>query len=285
MRKIKFLSLATGILLSSLATAQLKTTQPSPSASIKQTVGLTEVEIEYSRPSMKGRKVFGELVAFGETWRTGANKATSIELTEDVKLGGKEVKAGKYSIFTIPGEAEWTIIINKNTELWGEGGLKQEEDAARFTVKPTKLNDAVETFTIDFSNFDGGNAVINLMWENTKVSFVIETKANEAIEAQIKELLIDGPGAGTYYGAARYYLDNNKDLKQALVWIDKAIEKRPDAFWYIHQKAKIQGNLGLKKEAIATAEKSMELAKANKEGDYGYVKSNEDLIKELKAKK
>lgn len=285
MNKIKITFLAIGILAASFADAQLKTAQPSPTASIEQMVGLTEVEIEYSRPGMKGRKIFGDLLAYGTIWRTGANKATSIELSDDVKIGGKEVKAGKYSLFTIPGETEWTIIINSNTELWGDGGYKQEEDVARFTAKPTTLNDAVETLTIDFSNLTGTGADIILMWENTKVSFPIETNANAMVEAQIKEMLIDGPSAGTYAGAARYYLDNDKDMKQALVWIDKAIEKHPDAFWYVHNKAQIQGKLGLKKEAIATAEKSMEMAKANKDGDFGYVKNNENLIAELKAKK
>lgn len=285
MKKISNLFVAAGVLATSLVSAQLKTPQPSPSASIEQVVGLTEVEIEYSRPGMKGRTVFGDLLKYGEIWRTGANKATAIELSEDVKIGGKDVKAGTYSLFTIPGETEWTIIINTNTELWGAGGYKQEEDVARFMAKPTKLNDTYETFTIDFSDLTSNSANINLIWENTKVSFPITTSSNEAVEAQIKSLLVDGPDAGTYYGAARYYLDNDKDMKQALVWIDKAIEKRPDAFWYMHQKAKIQGELGLKKEAIATATKSMEMAKVNKDGDYGYVKNNEDLIKELKAKK
>lgn len=285
MKKIRNVFLAMGVLAASMATAQLKTPQPSPSASITQTVGLIDVKIDYSRPGMKGRTVFGGIVPFGEIWRTGANKATAITLPEDVKIGGKDVKAGSYSIFTIPNETEWTIIINNNTELWGAGAYKQEEDAARFTVKPTKITDAYETFTIDFSDLTSNSAHINLIWENTKVAFKIETNANEAVEAQIKEILVDGPSAGTYYGAARYYLDNDKDLKQALTWIDVAIEKNPNAFWYIHQKAKIQGKLGMKKEAIATAQKSMEMAKANKEGDYGYVKNNEDLIKELKSKK
>ena len=282
---LKNVILAAGVFANTLVSAQLKTPQPSPSASIKQTVGLTDVTVDYSRPGMKGRKVFGDLVAFGSVWRTGANKATAITLSDDVKIGGKDVKAGKYSIFTIPGEAEWTVIVNSNTELWGAGGYKQEEDVARFMVKPTKLNDTYETFTIGFSHLTNDAAHVNLMWENTKVSFKIETMANEQVQKQINEMLVEGPSAGTYYGAARYYLDNDKDLKQALTWIDKAIEKRPEAFWYIHQKAKIQGKLGMKKEAIATAEKSMEMAKANKEGDYGYVKNNEDLIKELKSKK
>ena len=284
MIKVRNVFLAIAVLVSSMTIAQLKTPQPSPLANIKQVVGLTEVNIEYSRPGMKDRKVFGELVPFGKIWRVGANASTKIDINENVKIGGKEVPKGKYALYAIPGETEWTIILNKNLTLWGAGGYNQEEDLTRFNVKPTKLSDAVETFTIDFSHLTSNSGLINLAWENTKVSLPIETNSNEAVEMQIKELLVDGPGAGTYYGAARYYLDNGKDLNMALIWINKAIEKRPDAFWYVHQKAKIQGKLGKTKEAIATAEESMNMAK-KAEDDYGYIANNEKLIKELKAKK
>jgi len=284
MNQVRNVLLSIGVLATTFATAQLTTPQPSPSASIEQVVGLTEVEIEYSRPGMKGRKIFGDLVPFGEVWRLGANKSTIIELGDDVKIGGKEVKSGEYSMFAIPGESEWTIIINTNLTLWGSDGYKKEEDVARFTVKPTKITDAIESFTIDFSHFTSNSANINFSWENTRVSFPIETNANEAVDKQIKELLVDGPSAGTYYGAVRYYLENDKDMDLALTWINKAIDKRPEAFWYVHQKAKVQAKLGDKKGAIATATKSMEMAK-KAENDYGYVANNEKLIKELKAKK
>ncbi len=284
MNKLKNVFLATALIVSTIASAQLKTPQPSPSASVTQTVGLTDVTIDYSRPGMKGRAIFGDLVPFDKIWRTGANKATAISFNDDVSINGNDVKAGKYSVFTIPGKTEWTIIVNSNTELWGAGDYKKEEDVARFTVKSTQLNDAVESLTIDFSNFNQGEAQVNLSWENTRVSFPISTKAGEQVEKQIKTMLIDGPSAGTYYGAARYYLDNDKDMEQALAWINTAIEKRPSAFWYMHQKAKIQGKLGQTKEAIATAEKSMKMAGENEDGDYGYVANNKKLIEELKAK-
>ncbi len=284
MNKLKNVFLATALIVSTIASAQLKTPQPSPSASVTQTVGLTDVTIDYSRPGMKGRAIFGDLVPFDKIWRTGANKATAISFNDDVSINGNDVKAGKYAVFTIPGKTEWTIIVNSNTELWGAGDYKKEEDVARFTVKSTQLNDAVESLTIDFSNFNQGEAQVNLSWENTRVSFPISTKAGEQVEKQIKTMLIDGPSAGTYYGAARYYLDNDKDMEQALAWINTAIEKRPSAFWYMHQKAKIQGKLGQTKEAIATAEKSMKMAGENEDGDYGYVANNKKLIEELKAK-
>ena len=284
MNNIKNIFLGALVLLTVATQAQLTTPQPSPTATISQKVGLTDVSITYSRPGAKDRVVFGNLVSYGKIWRTGANKCTSISFDTDIQFGGKDVKAGTYSLFTIPGEKEWTVILNSNTELWGAGGYSEEEDIARITVAPSKLGDKVETFTMDFSNFDGGKGHLNLSWENTKVSVLLETPANEAVEKQIKELLVDGPGAGTYYSAARFYLDNDKDLNQALTWINMAIEKRPNAFWYIHQKAKIQAKLGNTKEAIATAEMSLKMAKENKNGDFGYIVNNESLIAELKKK-
>lgn len=281
---VKNTLLAIALCVSIASNAQLKTPQPSPTATISQVVGLTDVEVIYSRPGKKERVVYGDVVPYDKLWRTGANKATQLTFSTDVKLEGNDVKAGSYSLFTIPGKEEWTIIINSNTELWGAGGYKQDEDIVRFTVEPSQMNDVVESFTIDFGNFKSGEAQMNLSWENTKISIKVETGAIEAVEKQIKEILVDGPGAGTYYNATRFYLDNDKDMKQALAWINVAIDKRPEAFWYIYQKARVQGKLGNTKEAIATAEKSLKMAQENEEGDYGYVANNEKLIAELKAK-
>jgi len=283
MKNIKSLLLVIALLASTATFAQLKTPQPSPTATVSQAVGLGEVTIEYSRPGAKDRKVFGELVPFDVMWRTGANASSKIEFSEDVTFGGKEVPAGKYAFYTIPGATEWTIVLSKNLELWGEAGYKETDDQTRFTVKPMKITDMVESFTMDFSNFTSTGAHLNLSWENTKVAITIETKAMEMIENQITEIMA-GPDAGTYYSAARFYLENDKDINKASTWINKACEMRPEAFWYVHQKAKIQAKLGDKKAAIATATKSLEMAKANKEGDYGYILSNEKLLKELAGK-
>lgn len=281
----------TKLLLSTIAaavtfatTAQIDAPQPSPTAEIEQMVGLTEVEIEYSRPGMKDRAIFGNLVPYGEIWRTGANASTKITVGDNVTLGGKEVPAGKYALYTIPGKDSWTVIIYKDLENWGAGGYDQSKDLCRFQVKPTKLNDKVETFTIDFSDFTTNSANVNLSWENTRVSIPMVTPADELVEKQIKQVLIDGPGAGSYYSAAKFYLDKNKDLDQALEWINKAVELRPNAFWYIHVQAKVLAAQGKKKEAIAAANKSMEMAKNNEGGDFGYVKNNEDLIKKINGK-
>jgi hypothetical protein len=284
MIKLKQTLIVALVLAGTAVQAQLTTPQPSPAASVTQVVGLTDIVVKYSKPGMKGRTVFGDIVPFDKIWRTGANKSTSISLSTDVTIGGKEVKAGTYALFTIPGKSEWVVILNSNTELWGAGGYEEEKDVARFTVKSSMLKDQVETFTIGFSHLDGANGHLNISWENTNVTILIETAATKMVEDQIKELLVDGPNAAIYYNAARFYLDNDKDLNQALTWINMAIDKRPDAFWYIHQKANIQAKLGNTKEAIATAEKSMNMAKENEDGDYGYVANNEKLIAELKKK-
>lgn len=284
MNTIKTFLLSLTVLTFFTAQAQLTTPQPSPAASVSQVVGLTDVEVTYSKPGMKDRVVFGELVPFGKIWRTGANKATSVSFSTDVTIGGAEVKAGTYSLFTIPNKEEWTIMLNSETELWGAGDYDAAKEVAKFMIKPSTTKDAYETFTIDFSHLKGANGHINLRWENTLAAIPIETGAMDAVEKQIKEILVDGPGAGTYYNAARFYLENDKDIDQAIAWINTAIEKRPNAFWYMHQKAKMQAKKGDVKAAIATAEKSMKMASENEAGDYGYVASNEKLIAKLKKK-
>lgn len=285
MKKITLaLALVAGAFIST-ALSQISAPQPSPTAKISQKVGLTDVEINYSRPGMKGRKIFGDLVPFGEIWRTGANSSSKITVSDNVKIGGQDVPAGTYALYTIPGKEEWTVIIHKYLENWGAGGYDISQDLCRFKVKPTMMKETYETFTIDFSNLTYSAGTIDLKWENTKVSFQIETPADAMVEKQIKETLVDGPSAGSYASAATFYLEKGKELDQALTWINTAIEKRPEAFWYVHTKAKILAKQGKKKEAIETATKSMEMAKANKGGDFGYVANNQKLIDELNGKK
>jgi Protein of unknown function (DUF2911) len=264
--------------------AQLTTPQPSPAATLKQKVGLTDVEINYSRPGAKGRVIFGDVVPFGTIWRTGANASTKIKVSDKVQIGGLEVPAGEYALYTIPGKDEWTIIIHTYLENWGDGGYDQTKDLGRFTVKPTQMMDKYETFTIDFSDLTTSTGNLNLIWENTKVSLPITTPADEMVEKQIEKVMA-GPSANDYYQSARFYLEKEKNLDQALTYINLAVEKRPEAFWYTHVQAKILAKLGKKKEALAAAEKSLELAKASKDGDFGYIANNEKLIKEIKAMK
>lgn len=272
-------------LISSQSFGQIKSPQPSPLATVSQLVGLTDVTVVYSRPSAKGREIFGSLVAYDQVWRTGANRATKVTFSTDVKVGGQEIKAGTYSLFTIPNQTEWTVMFNSVAEMSGTYDYKEENNVATFKVKPTALNDLVETFTIDFSHLDGPNGKMNLSWEKTRITFDIETNANAMVEEQIKKVLIDGPDAGTYYAAAKHYLDNNKELEKALEWINLAILQRPNAFWYVHTKARIQAKLGLKKDAVKTANESLKMAESNEGGDYGYIKLNKDLLEEIRKMK
>lgn len=262
--------------------AQINTPQPSPAASVAQRVGLADVKVEYSRPSLRGRKLFGDIREYGKVWRTGANQATKITFSDEVMLNGTKVPAGEYAVMSIPNKAEWTFILSKDLKV-SEQSYKPENDALRLAVKPAALPQKVETFAIDFSDVTNTGANLNLSWENVRATVRIETDVDSKVTAQIKEKVTDNPNAtpGDMYAAALYYLDNNKDLKQAMAWMDKATEKDPK-FWQLHQKAKLQAKLKDYKAAEATAKQSIEMAKAANNADY--VKMNEKLLSELPKK-
>lgn len=260
---------------------QINMPQASPSASISQRIGLTDVNVEYSRPSMKGRKIFGELVPYGSVWRTGANAATILSFSTDVKIENQYVNAGTYALYSIPGKDEWTIILSSNTSLWGAVGYSSEDDVLRATVKPGKTGQRYETMEINFVDMTDNAASIAIKWENTRVLFRIETEVDDIVMAQIKELLIDQQVAnpGLYYQAANYYFTNKKDLKVAYDWISKSVND--DAkYWTMHLKAKIEAELGMKQEAIQSATQSMEMAREANNPDY--VGLNERLIRSLR---
>ena len=267
----------------SISFSQIKTPQPSPSCSIKQTVGITEISVNYSRPGAKDRAIFGELVPYNKIWRTGANKATAITFDSDVIFGESKVKKGTYSLFTVPGENDWIVMLNKETELWGAGNYNKEDEVASFKVKSKKTTDFAESFTIDFNAFSAFGAMMNLTWENTQISIPVMTLGKEKLAEQFKKELVDGPDAGLFYNGARFYLDNNLDIDLALEWITVATEKRPEAFWMLYQQARILDKAGNKKEAIQAAQKVISIA-SEKEDDYGYITRAEKLIKEIKSK-
>lgn len=273
------------MLLVSVATtqAQIKAPQASPKAKLTQTVGLTEVAIEYSRPSLKGREMFGGMLPFGEMWRTGANASTKVTVSDDVQIQDNDLPKGTYALYTIPGDGEWTIVFHKNTSYWGTGGkdYKESEDAFRFTVPTQKLSEKVETFTIDINDLRNGSATINLMWENTKVSFNLAVDTDSKVMADIKQKM-KGVSGSTYYQAARYYYEADKDMEQALEWIQKALELEGEKFWMVRLKALIYAKDGKYKQAIKTAERSSELAKAA--GNDSYVRMNETSIAEWSKK-
>jgi hypothetical protein len=278
----KLLTLSLSVLFFLTASAQIKSPQPSPSSKTTQTVGLTDITLDYSRPSAKGRKVFGGLVPFGEVWRTGANASTKVTFSENVKIAGNELPKGTYAIYTIPNEKEWTIIIHKNTTHWGSDEYKQEEDAFRFNVKPVSSNIAVESYTMQVDNLKNASCEISIAWENTIVSIPVMLTTDDAMVSSIKRAM-DGPSASDFYASARYYHEENKDPKQALEWVNKSLEKGGDKFWIMRLKALLQAKTGDYSGAINTAEKSSELAK--KEGNNDYPRMNETSIKEWKAKK
>ncbi|MGB0931389.1 MAG: DUF2911 domain-containing protein, partial [Chitinophagales bacterium] len=252
------------------ADAQLKTPAASPMSKLEQTVGLTDVMIEYSRPSMKGRTIFGDLVPYGTMWRTGANASTKVSFSEDVTVGGKELKKGDYALYTIPGEAEWTIVFHSNLDHWGVGGSKynEEEDAVRFTVKPSKTGHSVETFTIDVSDLKNDGANINLKWADTMVTIPVAVGTTESVIAAIDKVMA-GPSWYDYYQSARFYTENGQDMEKAHEWMAKSVEMGGnEKFWVMRQMSLIQAKMKKYKDAIATAEKSLALAQeAKKAGD------------------
>jgi hypothetical protein len=276
MKKI-ILTVASALFLLT-ADAQLRTPAPSPTQTVKQDFGLSSIELNYSRPGMKGRKIYGDLVPFGKVWRTGANNATTITFGEDVTIGGKKVAAGKYGLLTIPDKNNWTLIITKQLDATSPASYKQEMDVVRVEAKPMKLDNNVESFTIQFANVKPTSVDLQLMWENTVVSLPITTDVETKVMAQIDNLM--NKDNRPYFGAAMYYMDNGKDLNQALAWFDKAVELNPTAFWIHHQRANALAKLGKKEEAKAAAKKSMELAKEAQNDDY--VKLNEKLLAEIK---
>jgi tetratricopeptide (TPR) repeat protein len=255
----------------------IKTPAPSPTQTIKQDFGISSVELIYSRPSMKGRKVFGDLVPWGKVWRTGANSATRIKFADDVTFGGQTLKAGEYALYTVPNEKEWEIIINKGSANWGTD-YKQEDDVIRVKAKSSKLDDAVESFTMQFANVKPSTAELQIMWDKTSVSVPFSTDVESKVMAQINNAM--NKDNRPYFQSAMYYMDNGKDLNQALAWFDKAAEMNPNAYWIQHQRANALAKLGRKQEAKDAAEKSMKMAKEQKNEDY--VRLNEKLIESLK---
>lgn len=261
--------------------AQISTPAPSPLAKMEQMVGLTEVHLEYSRPSAKGRTIFGDLVPYDKLWRTGANAATKVTFSENVVIEGQDLEAGSYALFTIPGEDEWTIIFNTDTEQGGTGNYDEEKDALRVTVKPQALSQHVETFTIGINDITSSSATMNLRWENTQVIVPFTVFTDIQVEASIAQVM-GGPSSRDYYAAASYYLAEGKDPKQALEWINKHLEMDEPKFWTLLAKSRIQAEAGNLKAAIKTAEQSKKMAMDA--GYDSYVKMNEENIAMWKNK-
>ena len=282
------LATAVTMLAAPSAQAQIRTPAASPQSTITQRVGLTDITVLYSRPGVKGRAVFGDkspLAPVGKRWRTGANATTNIKFSDDVTIEGKKVPAGEYGIYTIPNKTEWLVVLNKNTKLGADvDGFKDDQDVARFSVKPYKVASKVETFTIGFTDITPATANVAMEWEMTGAKFKVTADVESKVMAQIDEKITKNatPASGDLASAAVYYYDNNKDLKQALAWMEKANAAEPTKFWNLNTEAKIR--LKMKDYAGATkaAEASKKAALAATPPNGEYVKMNEELMAEAK---
>ncbi|HMP93019.1 MAG TPA: DUF2911 domain-containing protein [Phnomibacter sp.] len=277
---MKKLVLAAATLLalhSGIKAQALRTPAPSVKQVITQEFGLGTIELNYSRPSAKGRKVMGDLVPFDKVWRTGANQATTLSFTDDVIIGGQAIKPGKYGLLSIPGANEWTLIITKDLNVTSPAAYKQENDVVRVKAKAMQMPGNMETFTMQFANISNSACELHLMWENTAVALPISTNIDGKVMKQIDEAM--NQDNRPYFAAAQYYFDNGKDLGKAKEWVDKAIAAQPTAFWMTLLKARIHAKMGDKAGARTAADKTIELATAAKNDDY--IKMAQDLKKTL----
>ncbi len=258
----------------------------SPAATLKQRVGVTDVEISYNRPGMKGRTVFGGLVPYGEIWRTGANTATKLTFSTDVKLNGTAIPAGTYELFTIPGKTEWMIIIHKNMSQWGSYAYDQKNDVARFKVTPSTLGSAVETMAFGLSDVHNDSATLYISWEKTRVPMKLEVDVVGTLVPQIEAAMAAPEGKKPYFAAAMFYYENNLDLKKAAAWMDAAIAEQPNQMWMIYRKGLILAKAGDKAGALAAAQQSLDLVKNDPKSPASlkdeYTRLNNALISSLK---
>lgn len=257
--------------------AQVKMPAPSPTQTIKQDFAMGNIELTYSRPSAKGRKIFGDLVPFDKLWRTGANGATIITFSEPVEIKGKKVDTGSYALYTIPGAETWEVILNKGLKNWGVDGYKESEDVVRVKVDAMKT-DMTESFTMQFADIKGESCDLIIKWEKTMIAIPITANIRDKVKAQIEAAM--QTDKKPYWQAAQFYNEYEKNYNKALENVTKALEASPDAFWMWIYKAKIQKELGDKAGALASSQKSLELATKAKNDDY--IKINDEFIKKLK---
>lgn len=271
MKKQQLRTWASALLLAACtlpATAQtLKVPAPSPSQTVKQSFGLGDITLDYSRPVVKGRVIFGDLVPYDKIWRTGANGTTKITFSDDVQVEGKAVKAGTYGLYTIPGKASWTVMLYSDLALNGNvNSYKSENEVLRVTVKPTELAAKTESFTLNMAKVKANSATLEILWDRTRVPVKITTDIDSKIMKNIDQALnTDGR---PYFQAANYYYENDKDLGQAKTWADKAIEQNPKAFWVRMLKARIELKMGDRKAAVATAKEVITVATEAQNDDY-----------------
>jgi hypothetical protein len=280
MYKKLFTASLVGLMCFQAAAQTLKVPAPSPLQTVTQAFALGEIKIEYSRPSVKGRVIFGDLVPYGKIWRTGANASTKITLSDDLNIGGSDVKAGTYALYSIPNQNEWDVMLYSDLSLGGNtADYDNSKETARFKIKPAVLGDKVETFTIAINNITPTTCSIDLMWDKTQISIPVKAEIDSRIMKQIDEVM--GDSKKPYFSAANYYFENDKDLNKAAEWCMKAVELNPKAFWVSHLMAKIKMKQKNYAEAIRYAEMSRTEATAQKSDDY--IKMNDKLIAEARS--
>ena len=261
-----------------ISNAQVKMPAPSPGQTIKQDFGLGTIEVSYSRPSMKDRKIFGDLVPFNKVWRTGANTSTVIKFTDGVEIGGKRIDTGSYALYTVPGEDMWEIILNKGIKNWGTDGYKESEDVVRFKVATMKIKPALESFTMQFANVTAERCELHIMWDRTAVAVPVKSFIKDRIRVDIEKAMAGDKKP--YWNAAQFYYEYDKNNSKALENITAATAANPKAYWMWLYRAKIEKEMGNKEAAMTSSKRSLELARDAKNEDY--VKMNEDLQKKLK---
>jgi Protein of unknown function (DUF2911) len=271
MRKLS-LFVATLCLSAQLATAQIRLPQPSPGASVMQTIGVTDITVKYARPLLKNRTPFtGDFVPTGKVWRTGANGATNFTSTTDLMVNGQKLAAGSYALLSIPGQTEWTLIFSKTTAV-SEQTYKADDDALRVTATPTTTTDKTEAFTIGFANLTDSTATMNLMWGNVSVGAMLAVNTSANAVAGVEKAVADKPeDPAILQAAASYNLSKNRNLEQALAWADKSIGLK-ETYRNVWLKAQILAKMNKPAEALPLAQKALTLGQATNDANYPFFK-------------
>ena len=262
--------------------SQIKTPRVSPASSIEQMVGLTEIEVEYSRPSKRGRDIFGNVVPYGKIWRTGADNCTTISFSTDVVIDSQTIQSGKYSIFSIPNKESWDVILYSDTDLWGVPRDWDEDKIvfkSNYQINKSANNSVKEMFTISFDNVTNNDVDMIFSWDDVSVTVNIVVPTRRIVSDNIKKVMVGSPSPSDYYSAAVYYKQENINLDIALKWINKAIDLFENPrFYQLRQQSLIMAANKKYSNAIVVAKESLRLSIEADNKDY--VKMNKESILE-----
>ncbi|WP_221031562.1 DUF2911 domain-containing protein [Actomonas aquatica] len=269
----------------SLAQGQLQFPAASPNAKVSQTVGLTEVEIVYARPAMRGREIFGGLLPYDSIWRTGANAATTISFSTPVVFGGAEVPAGTYALYSVPHKGDWEVILSSKDDTWGSYSFTPEDEVVRVTATPVMLDAPVESLTLSLDDVVNDSATLNIAWADVRVPVSIVADTQAVLVPQITAVLASDAEQKPYFQAAMYLYEKGVMLDQAAEWINEAAKQQPDAFWLTYRQGLVLEAAGDKAGALAAAQRGLKQAQAQQPGELRdeYIHLNETLIARLEA--